>query len=110
LLLLGFVDSGLRSVSNSLNRFGFFFLAGGSVVPPAIGVLGCSLVLLLLLIDSYIGIIELTTGSSMSFGDSCSGSSITSGSNSCIISASIGLIGRYLDVILYVIISSTISS
>jgi hypothetical protein len=53
LLLLGFIDSGLRSVSNSFSRFGVFFLAGGSVVPPAIDIVGCSSALLLLFIDSY---------------------------------------------------------
>jgi hypothetical protein len=108
LLLLAFVDSGLRSVSNSLSRFSVFFLAGGSVVPRPISVIGCSLVLLLLLIDLYINIIKLNTG--ISFVVSCSSSGITSGDSSYIIGTSIGLIGRYLDIMLYVVISSTISS
>jgi hypothetical protein len=108
LLLLGFIDSGLRSVSNSLSNFGVFFLAGGLVVLLAIGIIRCSSVLLLLLIDLYINIIKSNT--SISFVVSYSSSSITSGNNSCIIDTSIGLIGRYLDVMLYVIISSAISS
>jgi hypothetical protein len=108
LSLLGFIDSRLRSVSNSLNNFGVFFLAGGSVVPPAIGIVRCSLVLLSLLIDSYISIIKSNTN--ISFVVSCSSSGITSGDNSYIIGTSIGLIGRYLDVMLCVIVGSTISS
>jgi hypothetical protein len=107
-LLLGFVDSGLRSVSNSLSSFGVLFLAGGLVILLAIGVIRCFSALLLLLIDSYISIIKSNTG--VSFMVSCSSSSITSGDNSCIIGASIGLIGRYLDVILCVIVDSAISS
>jgi hypothetical protein len=102
------VDSGLRSVSNSLSNFGVFFLAGGSVVPLAIGVVGCSLALLLLLIDLCVSIIKSNTG--ILFVVSCSSSGITSGDNNYIISISIGLIGRYLDVILYVIVGSVISS
>jgi hypothetical protein len=74
------VDSGLKSVSNSLSSFGVFFLAGGLVVPLAIGIIGCSSALLLLLIDSCIGVIKSNTG--ISFVVSCSGSSITSGDNS----------------------------
>jgi hypothetical protein len=108
LLLLGFIDSGLRLVSNSLNSFGVFFLAGGLVIPPAIGIIGCSSVLLLLLIDLYISIIKSNTG--ISFVVSCSGSGITSGDNSCIISISIGLIGQYLDIMLYVVVGSIVSS
>jgi hypothetical protein len=69
------VDSGLRSVSNSLSNFGVFFLAGGLVIPPAIGVIGCSLVLLLLFIDSCVGIIKSNTG--ILFVVSYSGSGIT---------------------------------
>jgi hypothetical protein len=108
LLLLVFVDSGLRSVSNSLSKFSvFFFLARGLVVPLAIGIIGCSSVLLLLFIDSYISIIK--SNISILFVVSCSGSSITSGDNNYIISISIGLIEQYLNVILYVI-SSVISS
>jgi hypothetical protein len=102
------VDSGLRSVSNFLSNFGVFFLVGGSVVLLAIGVIGWFLVLLLLLIDLYISVIKSNTG--ILFVVSCSSSSITSGDNSCVISISIGLIGRYLDVMLYVIINSTILS
>jgi hypothetical protein len=102
------VDSGLRSVSNFLSSFGVFFLAGGSVVLLAIGVIGWFLVLLLLLIDLYVSVIKSNTG--ILFVVSCSSSSITSGDNSYVISISIGLIGRYLDVMLCVIINSTISS
>jgi hypothetical protein len=102
------MDSGLRLVSNSLSNFGVFFFAGGSVVPPAIGVVRCFLVLLSLFIDSYVSIIK--SNISISFVVSCSSSGITSRDNSCIIGASIGLIGRYLDVMLYVIISSVILS
>jgi hypothetical protein len=102
------VDSGLRSVSNSLSSFGVFFLAGGLVVSLAISVLGYSLALLLLLIDSCISIIKSNTG--VLFVVSCSSSSITSGDSNCIIGTSIGLIGRYLDVMLYVVVSSIISS
>jgi hypothetical protein len=102
------VDSGLRSVSNSLNKFGIFFLARGLVVPLVIGIIGYSLALLLLLIDSCISIIKLNT--SILFVVSCSSSSIISGDNSYIIGISIVLIGRYLDIMLYIIISSTISS
>jgi hypothetical protein len=108
LLLLGFIDSGLRSVSNSLNRFGIFFLAGGLVVPLAIGIIRYSLVLLLLFIDSYVSIVKSNT--SISFVVSCSSSGITSGNNNYVISISIGLIGRYLDIILCVKVDSTISS
>jgi hypothetical protein len=102
------VDSGLRSVSNSLNNFGVFFLVGGSVVPPAIGIIGCFLALLSLFIDSYISIIKSNT--SILFVVSCSGSGITSRDNSYIVSISIGLIGRYLDVMLCVMVGSTILS
>jgi hypothetical protein len=41
---------------------------------------------------------------------SCSSSGIISGNSSYIIGISIGLIGRYLDVMLCVVISSAISS
>jgi hypothetical protein len=102
------MDSGLRSVFNSLNKFGVFFLAGGSVIPPAISIVGCSSALLSLLIDLCVGIIKSNRG--ILFVVSCSGSSIISGDNNYIISTSIGLIGRYLDVMLYAIVSSTISS
>jgi hypothetical protein len=95
-------------VSNSLNSFGVLFLVGGSVVPPAIGIIGYSSALLLLLIDSYISVIKSNT--SILFVVSFSSSSITSGDNSCIISILIGLIGRYLNVMLYVVVSSIISS
>jgi hypothetical protein len=108
LLLLGFIDSGLRSVSNSLSSFGVFFLAGGLVIPPAINIIRYFSALLSLLIDSYISIIKSNTG--ILFVVSCSGSGITSGDSSCIISASIVLIGRYLDVMLYVIVGSAVSS
>jgi hypothetical protein len=108
LLLLGFVDSGLKLVSNSLNSFGVFFLAGGSIIPPAIGVVGCSSALLSLFIDLYISIIKSNTG--VSFVVSCSSSGITSGDSNYIIGTSIGLIGRYLDVMLCVIIGSIILS
>jgi hypothetical protein len=108
LLLLGFIDSGLRLVSNSLSSFGVFFLARGLVIPLAIGVVGCSLALLLLLIDSCINVIKSNTG--ISFVVSCSSSGITSGNNSCIVGTSIGLIGRYLDVTLCVVVGSVISS
>jgi hypothetical protein len=108
LSLLRFVDSGLRSVSNSLNKFGVFFLAKGLVVPPAISIIRYSLVLLSLLIDLYINIIKSNTG--VLFMVSYSSSGITSGDNSYIIGASIGLIGRYLNIMLCVIISSTILS
>jgi hypothetical protein len=107
-LLLGFIDSGLRLVSNSLSSFSVFFLVGDSVIPLAIGIIGCSLVFLLLLIDLYISIIKSNIG--ILFVVSCSGSGIISGDNNYIISVSIGLIGRYLDVMLYVIVGSTISS
>jgi hypothetical protein len=102
------VDSGLRLVSNSLSNFSVFFLAGGSVVPPAIGVLGYSSVLLLLFIDSYISVIKSNT--SVLFVVSCSGSGVTSGDNNYIISISIVLIERYLNVILYVEVGSVILS
>jgi hypothetical protein len=111
LLLLGFMDSGLRSVSNSLSSFGVLFLVGGLVVPLAIGIIGCSSALLLLLIDSCVSIVKSNT--SILFVVSCSSSGITSRDNNCIIGISIGLIGRYLDVLdvmLCVIISSIISS
>jgi hypothetical protein len=102
------VDSGLRLVSNSLSNFGVFFLARGSVVFLAIGIIGCSSALLLLLIDSYVSIVKSNTG--ISFVVSYSGSGVTSGDNSYIIGASIGLIGRYLDVILCVMVGSVVSS
>jgi hypothetical protein len=102
------MDSGLRSVSNSLSNFGVFFLAGGSVIPLAIGVVRCFLALLLLLIDSYISVVKSNT--SILFVVSCSSSSITSGDNSYIISISIGLIGRYLDVMLCIIVGSSVLS
>jgi hypothetical protein len=102
------VDSGLRLVSNSLSNFGVFFLAGGLVVPLVIGVVGCSSALPSLFIDLCISVIKSNTG--VSFVVSCSGSGITSGDSSYIIGTSIGLIGRYLDVMLYVIVGSTISS
>jgi hypothetical protein len=102
------MDSGLRLVSNSLSNFGVFFLAGGLVVSLAISVLGCSLALLLLFIDSCVNIIKSNAG--ILFVVSCSRSGITSGDNSCIISISIVLIGRYLDVMLYIMVDSAISS
>jgi hypothetical protein len=102
------MDSGLRSVSNSLNNFGVLFLVGGLVVPPAIGVVGCSSALLLLFIDLCVSIIKSNT--SILFVVSCSSSSIISGDNNCIIGVSIGLIGQYLDIMLYVIVGSIISS
>jgi hypothetical protein len=102
------VDSGLRLVSNSLNSFGVFFLAGGLIILLAISIIGCSSVFLLLLIDSYISIIK--SNISISFVVSCFGSSISSGDNNYIISISIGLIGRYLDITLYIIVGSVISS
>jgi hypothetical protein len=108
LLLLGFIDSGLRSVSNSLNNFGVLFLIGGLVVPLAIGVIRYFLILLLLLIDLYISIIKSNTG--VSFVVSCSSSSITSGDNSYIIGTSINLIGRYLNIMLCVMVGSPILS
>jgi hypothetical protein len=74
------MDSGLRSVSNFLSSFSVFFLAGSSVVPLAIGIIRCSLVLLLLLIDLCVDIIKSNTG--VLFVVSCFGSSITSGDNS----------------------------
>jgi hypothetical protein len=85
------VDSGLRSVSNSLSKFGVFFLAGGLVIPLAINIIRCFLALLLLLIDSCISIIKSNTG--LLFVVSCFSSGIISRDNSYIISASIGLIG-----------------
>jgi hypothetical protein len=102
------VDSGLRLVSNSLSSFGVFFLAGGLVVLLAIGIIRCSLALLLLFIDLYVSIVKSNTG--VSFVVSCFGSGIISGDNSCIIGTSIGLIGRYLDVMLCVMVGSAISS
>jgi hypothetical protein len=104
------VDSGLRSVSNSLSNFGVFFLAGGSVVPLVISIIGCSSALLSLLIDLYVSIIKSNTGVSFVVSCSSSSSSIISGDNSCIIGISIGLIGRYLDIMLYVMVGSAISS
>jgi hypothetical protein len=56
------MDSGLKSVSNSLSNFGVLFLAGGLVVTLAIGVVGCFLVLLLLLIDSCVSVVKSNTG------------------------------------------------
>jgi hypothetical protein len=85
------MDSGLKSVSNSLSNFGVLFLAGGLVVTLAIGVVGCFLVLLLLLIDSCVSVVKSNTG--VLFVVSCSGSGIISGDSSCIISVSIVLIG-----------------
>jgi hypothetical protein len=41
---------------------------------------------------------------------SCSSSGITSGDNSYIIGISIVLIGRYLNIMLYIIVGSIISS
>jgi hypothetical protein len=102
------MDSGLRSVSNSLSSFGVFFLAGGSVVPLAIGVVGCSLALPLLLIDSCVGVVKSNTG--VLFVVSCSGSGVTSGDNSCVVGTSIGLIGRYLDVMLCVVVGGAVLS
>jgi hypothetical protein len=77
------VDSGLRSVSNSLSNFGVLFLAGGSIVPLAISIIRYSSALLSLLIDSCVSIIKSNT--SMSFVVSCFGSSIISGDNSIVI-------------------------
>jgi hypothetical protein len=102
------MDSGLKSVSNSLNNFNVLFLAGGSVIPLAISIIRYSLALLLLFIDSYISVIKSNTG--ILFVVSCSSSSITSGDNSYIIGASIGLIERYLNVMLCVMVNSAISS
>ena len=102
------MDSGLKSVSNSLSSFGVFFLAGGLVVPPAIGIVGCSSALLSLFIDSCVSVIKSNTG--MLFVVSCFSSSIISRDNSYIIGISIGLIGRYLDIMLCVMINSAISS
>jgi hypothetical protein len=85
------MDSGLRSVSNSLSNFSVFFLAGGLVIPLAISVIGYSSALLLLLIDLCVSVIKSNTN--ILFVVSCSSSSITSGDNSYIISISIGLIG-----------------
>jgi hypothetical protein len=102
------MNSGLRLVSNSLSSFGVFFLVGGLVVLPAIGIIRYSSALLSLLIDSYVSIIKSNT--SVSFVVSCFGSGITSGDNSCIVGTSIGLIGRYLDITLCVMVSSVISS
>jgi hypothetical protein len=67
-----------------------------------------SLVLLSLLIDSCISVNKSNT--SILFVVSCSGSSVISGDNNCIIGISIVLIGRYLDIMLYVIINNIISS
>jgi hypothetical protein len=102
------MDSGLRSVSNSLSNFGVLFLAGGLVVFLVISIIRCFLALLLLFIDLCISIIKSNT--SILFVVSCSSSSITSGDNSYIIGISIDLIGRYLDIILYVIVGSVILS
>jgi hypothetical protein len=77
-------------------------------VPPAIGVLGCSSALLLPLIDLYISVIKSNIG--ISFVVSYSGSGITSGNNNCVIGVSIGLIGRYLNIILYVEVDNIILS
>jgi hypothetical protein len=102
------VDSGLRSVSNSLSSFGIFFLARGLVVPLAISIVRYFLVLLLLLIDLCISIIK--SNINVLFIVSCSSSSITSRDNSCVIGISIVLIGRCLDVMLYIMVGSVISS
>jgi hypothetical protein len=102
------VDSGLRSVSNSLNSFSIFFLVEGLVVSLVISILGYSLAFLLLFIDLCIDIIKSNT--SILFIVSGSGSSITSRDNSYIIGISIVLIGRYLDIMLYIIVSNIISS
>jgi hypothetical protein len=85
-----------------------FFLAGGLVVPLVINIIRYSSVLLLLFIDSYISIIK--SNASILFVVSCSSSSVTSGNNSYIIGISSGLIGQYLDVMLYIKVNSTISS
>jgi hypothetical protein len=85
------MDSGLRSVSNSLSNFSVFFLAGGLVIPLAISVIGYSSALLLLLIDLCVSVIKSNTN--ILFVVSCSSSSITSGDNSYVIGISIGLIG-----------------
>jgi hypothetical protein len=90
--------------------FFFSFLEGDLVITPAIGVLGYSSVLLSLLFNSYVGIIELIASNNILFVAFCSGSGITSGNSNCIISASIGLIGRYLDVMLCVVVGSAVSS
>jgi hypothetical protein len=108
LLLLAFVDSGLKLVSNSLSKFGVFFLAGGSVIPLAISIIGYFLVLLLLFIDLYISIIKSNTN--ILFVVSCSSSSVISRDSNYIISISINLIERYLDIILCIKISNIISS
>jgi hypothetical protein len=85
-------------------------LAGGLVIFLAIGVIVCSSVLLLLLIDSCISIIESNTNSGILFVVSYSSSSIISGDNNYIISISISLIGQYLNIMLYVVIGNAISS
>jgi hypothetical protein len=85
-----------------------FFFSKNLVVPPAISIIRYFSALLLLFINSYISIIKLNT--SILFVVSCSGSSITSGNNSYIISISIGLIGRYLNIMLYVKVNNIISS
>jgi hypothetical protein len=63
-----------------------------------------------LLIDSCIGVIKSNASNSILFVVSCSSSSITSGDNNYIIGISIGLIRRYPDVTLYIVVNSVISS
>jgi hypothetical protein len=59
------------------------------------------------LINHVIGIIKSNAG--ISFVVSYSGSGITSGDSSCVISVLIGLIGRYINVTLYVVGSAVLS-
>jgi hypothetical protein len=107
LSLFGFIDSGLKSVFNSFNKFGVFFSARDSVVPLVISVVGYSSAPLLLFFDSYISIIK--SNIHILFVVSYSSSSITSGDNSYIIGISISLIGWYLDVMLCIKVGSVIS-
>jgi hypothetical protein len=79
-------------------------------VPLSVGIIRCSSAFPLLLIDLYVSIIELTISSYILFVVICSSSGIISGDNSCVISTSIGLIGRYLNVILYVVVNNIVLS
>jgi hypothetical protein len=85
-----------------------FFLAGGLIVPLAIDIIKYSSVLLLLLIDLCVSIIKSNTN--ILFVVSCFSSSIISRDNNYIIGILIILIGRYLDIMLYVVINSIILS
>jgi hypothetical protein len=102
------MDSGLRSVFNSLSNFGVLFLVGGLVVLLAISIIGCSSVLLSIFIDSCVGVVKSNAG--VLFVVSCSGSGVTSGDSSYVVGVSIVLIGRYLDVMLCVVVGSAVSS